>query len=1093
MKRLITLVLLFITANTMMAQNMVPNGSFENYSNCPIGLSGIGYGVATGWLDYHESCDYFNTCHTSLFSTASVPLNQFGWQHAASGNGYMGIINGVYSSSDDKETAMRNIVPLSIEAKYEVSMSVSLSNRSGMSTNDLGVWFYDVGPDTTLVNVFGPMNVIPQVSYSGYGNITDTQNWVRLIGYMTADSAYYHIVIGGFGDINTSNFQPTGHGWSVYATTAYYYIDSVVVKLASGINNLYLDSLVCAGDTFFVPYSLNTNYKTYNTGNVFTVQLSDTSGSFAIGTTIIGSLAGNTAGSIPCVVPNTVFPGNKYRIRILSTNNVDTSGNNIKAISIGVLRPSKPVASNNTPICSGDTIRLYASTSTSNVSYRWTGPSSFVSHLQNPIKTSAVNSNSGNYIVTARLFGCVSKDTTSVYVSVGNPNHVSAYSNTPICTYDTLKLNATVQVTANSYTWTGPQSFSSINKDAILASASTGNSGNYVFTAYYTGCTIRDTVNVLVKPVASNRVLNVNSTTLCSGKTLQLNASSSTTGVNYTWQGPNSFGATTQNVTLSNINTNMTGRYFVAYELNGCIVKDSVSVTVNPSPSAIIASTNAPVCQGDTVRLYSTNSTSGVVWNWSGVSGFGSLSKDTFFSGAQLSQSGYYTVSATNSYNCKSIDSVHVLVKPLPANVNAGTNAPICEGNTLFLTGNTSSSGVSFSWNGPNSFSSTLQNPNFSSATTNRTGNYVLTATLNGCSVIDTVYAQVNPIPSTPTPSANTPVCVGQDLLLGASTVAGATYSWTGVGGFTSSIQYPVRNSSTTAYAGKYYVTAIANGCTSLADSILLTVNPAPVINMYPSPKDSICVGQSVMFVSSTGNTGSSFTRNWFKNNTVIGGAANANYSTTTAADGDEYYITLTAYGVCATPYTDTSNIIRMHVLPWLAPSVSITANPNTTVASGTMINFTATPTNGGNKPGYQWTRNGAPVVGATSNIWGASTLSNNDQICVDMTSNYLCPNPKTAKSNCIKVSIESTGIVGVWSGATPSIYPNPTKDKLLIEGIEKGTIIQLNDVFGRVVIKATAANETAELNMSHLAAGSYMLLLSKDNGDRMSVKVVKE
>jgi len=210
-------------------------------------------------------------------------------------------------------------------------------------------------------------------------------------------------------------------------------------------------------------------------------------------------------------------------------------------------------------------------------------------------------------------------------------------------------------------------------------------------------------------------------------------------------------------------------------------------------------------------------------------------------------------------------------------------------------------------------------------------------------------------------------------------------------------------------------------------------------------------------------------------------------------SDKDEFYVTVTTNGVCSGIYTDTSNIITMHVLPWLAPGVGITANPNTTVASGTMINFTATPTNGGNKPGYQWTRNGAPVVGATSNIWGASTLSNNDQICVDMTSSYLRPNPKTAKSNCIKVSIESTGIVGVWSGTTPSIYPNPTKDKLLIEGIEKGTKIQLNDVLGRVVIKATAANETTELNMSHLAAGSYMLLLSKDNGDRMSVKVVKE
>jgi hypothetical protein len=357
----------------------------------------------------------------------------------------------------------------------------------------------------------------------------------------------------------------------------------------------------------------------------------------------------------------------------------------------------------------------------------------------------------------------------------------------------------------------------------------------------------------------------------------------------------------------------------------------------------------------------------------------------------------------------------------------------------------------------------------------------------------DSTSVTVYPVTASPLPSANTPLCLGQDLQLGAGTIPGASYVWSGPSGYSSTLQNPLRPASTSTFAGRYYVQAIVNGCISVADSVTVTVNAAPSINMYPSPKDSICVGQNVTFVSNTSNAGSSYTRSWFKNNNVIGGAANANYSTTTAADGDEYYVTLTAYGVCATPYTDTSNAIKMRVLPYLAPSVSISANPNTTVTSGTMINFMATPTNGGNTPKYQWTRNGTNITGAISNIWGASTLSNNDQICVDMTSGYLCPNPKTAKSNCIKVSIESTGIVGVWTGKEPSIYPNPTNDKLTIEGIDKGTKIQLSDVLGRVVIKATATSETTELTMSHLAAGSYMLTLSKDNGDRMSVKVVKE
>ncbi len=1080
MRKLVTLILLFICF-TSTAQNLVPNGDFEYYNTCPVSHSLVTN--APPWRMYHvATSDYFHSCSGS---TAGVPVNFGGFQPAASGNGYMGgyAFNTISNTNQWTEYIAAPMTAMVIGATYEVSMSVNKSNISTGACNGLGVWFYDNGPTTSLTGTNATLPVTPQVHYLSYGVITDTVNWIRMVGYFTADSAYDNIVIG--------KFNPPGGLTTVGTGIPYYYIDSVVVKLASGINNLYADSLICAGDTFQVPYTVN-NANNFNTGNVFSVQLSNASGSFASGTTTIGTRTATTGGSITCAVPTTITPGNNYRIRIRSTNLVDSSAANQRDISIGVTRPNVSNSSNS-PICTGQQLNLSATSTTTGVSYKWSGPASFSSTVQNPSISSVTTANSGDYIVTARLFGCLAKDTTSVVVANASVSTVNATGSSPICERDTLYLNATVGTVANSYSWSGP-GFTSASKDTLRANSVPAMSGDYVFTAYYTGCTIRDTVTIDVKPQATNRSIGSNSP-VCTDNTLILNAGSSSIGVAYTWTGPNSFVATTSSASISGVTMSTAGKYIVSYLLNGCITKDSLTVTVNPSPLPVTASANTPLCEGTTLNLSSTTSTNGATYSWAGPGSYSATSQNTTRTNSTPAMSGDYVITATLSNGCVKKDTVTVLVKPLPANFSAGSNSPVCEGGNLQLSGNTSSSGVSFSWSGPLSYGATTQNPTLVSVSPAATGDYILTATLNGCTIKDTVYALINSNPAAPTASNNSPVCLGQDIQFTASTINGATYTWSGPGSYSATVQNPVRTSATGAMVGTYTVRAIRNGCYSNAANTTVTLAATPNVNLYPSPKDSICQGGSVTFVATPSNTGSNPIYTWYRNNNPVltGGTS---FPTSLVNNGDEFYVTLTTNGVCSGTYTDTSNRITMHVLPWLAPLVSITANPNTTVTSGTMINFTATPVNGGNTPKYQWTRNSVNITGAISNVWGASTLSNNDVICVEMTSGYLCPSPKTAQSNCIKVSIESTsgtGIAGVWTGKVPGIYPNPAKEILTIDGIAKGTKIQLNDVLGRVVIKATSTSETTELNMAHLVPGNYVLLLSTEAGDRMSVKVVKE
>ncbi len=69
-----------------------------------------------------------------------------------------------------------------------------------------------------------------------------------------------------------------------------------------------------------------------------------------------------------------------------------------------------------------------------------------------------------------------------------------------------------------------------------------------------------------------------------------------------------------------------------------------------------------------------------------------------------------------------------------------------------------------------------------------------------------------------------------------------------------------------------------------------------------------------------------------------------------------------------------------------LVPLVNITAIP-TSICSGEDVVFSATPTNNGANPAYQWQLNGVNILGATGTAYSANTLNNGDIIGVVLVS----------------------------------------------------------------------------------------------------------
>jgi hypothetical protein len=188
---------------------------------------------ATGWDRYRGTPDYFNVCSGTL---AGVPINQFSIQDARTGNGYGGFL--VYDFTHPLYREWLGIqlnTPMIIGETYIVKLYVNLTINLGLgtpsrtATNKIGVRFSTVSYDF--------LNTLPLNGYAHvYTNsiITDTLNWIEILGSFIADSAYNHIVIGNFFDNASTSIYTLDSG----EVSSYYFVDdiSVIRKNATGID-----------------------------------------------------------------------------------------------------------------------------------------------------------------------------------------------------------------------------------------------------------------------------------------------------------------------------------------------------------------------------------------------------------------------------------------------------------------------------------------------------------------------------------------------------------------------------------------------------------------------------------------------------------------------------------------------------------------------------------------------------------------------------------------------------------------------------------------------------------------------------------------
>ncbi len=219
-----SITLLLCNILTLTAQNLVPNGSFEQYVICP-SIPGQLDNTNAWFSPNTGDPDFFNECAED--TEVWIPDNMYGNQVAASGEGYVGIM--VYGEGEKREYISNPLVEAMEEgASYCVEFKVSLADvplYGLFGIQELGVYFSEepmFSTDDTVIEAE------PQV-VNTTGIIQEYDDWVTISATFEADAAYEYINIGNFYD----NANTTGGGLDPGTTDTldvYYYIDDVSVQ-----------------------------------------------------------------------------------------------------------------------------------------------------------------------------------------------------------------------------------------------------------------------------------------------------------------------------------------------------------------------------------------------------------------------------------------------------------------------------------------------------------------------------------------------------------------------------------------------------------------------------------------------------------------------------------------------------------------------------------------------------------------------------------------------------------------------------------------------------------------------------------------------
>ncbi|GAA4322357.1 beta strand repeat-containing protein [Flaviaesturariibacter amylovorans] len=685
----------------------------------------------------------------------------------------------------------------------------------------------------------------------------------------------------------------------------------------------------CAGASVSIPYTSSG----INSGNTFTAQLSDGSGSFASPVTL-GTASGNAAsGTISGTIPAATATGTGYRIRIVSNDPAVTSSDNGSNLTINA-KPSATISSTTNVACNGGStgaLTAAASGGTPGYNYSWS-PSGGTN-------ATATGLTAGAYSVTVSdSKGC----TASAPATITQPSALSvSTAKLDVACYGGATGTASVSVSGGTGFGTYTYSWSPSGGTGNAASGLTA--GNYTVTitdANSCQATRNFTIN---QPSSALSATTVVSNVSCFGGnngTINLTPSGGTAPYSYNWGG----GVTTEDRTGL-----AAGTYSVTVtDDNGC-VETLNNITVGQPATAVSGTTvvtNVACFGGNTgaINLTPTGGTgTSYSYNWIG-SGVTTEDRTNLTAGT-------YQVQISDEIGCTgTVSNISVSQPTSPVSGTTVVTNVACFGGNNGAINLTPTGGVgnyTYNWQ---------SGPTTQDRTNLIAGFYTVTITDdNGCTgTVSNISVSQPASPVSGTTVVTNVACFGGTNgainLTPSGGVGNYTYNWIGGG---------VTTQDRTGLAAGLYTVVITdnNGCTGTISNISVTQPSSPVSGTTVVTAASCAGSDGAIDLTPTGGTGP-YTYNW------IGSGVTSQDRSGLAAG---------TYSVQITDDNGCTGTVQVTV-GTNTPTVNTVSNQTVCAGNSTSVTFS-----GANASSYTWTNNntaiGLPASG-TGNIASFTTTN---------------------------------------------------------------------------------------------------------------------